>query len=293
MSLPDSVDSEKERRVILDGFDPVEVLNGLPQTVFPVTAQVELSRSSGTDITDTTFRPPEYPVPLRKPIDAPYIPPTTIHFDNPAERPPDRQSAWKPREFVDRFEEVLTHLEEETGTDPDRTSLAGFCAVEIPPRYLTSDSGRPVAKPALYEEEGEMTMLYFQQSSGFTAHMVREELGDALPGKKRSPLQLTRIDEVVAKPSRASRDTRMEAGRAQYYTESEAEKAGKRESVPGIWKLSSTTYSGDSARPLDGVLTDLDQFAPAFADADLLKHVTFRGRTQEQEKFYAEQVLSQ
>lgn len=293
MSSPSSVDSETERTVILEGFDPLEVVDSLPRTVFPVTAQVKLSRSSGNDVTDSTFRPPEYPVSLRKPKDTPYIPPTTIHFDNPAERPPDRKSVWKPHEFRDRFGDILVHLEEETGTDPDRTSLAGLCVVEIPPRYLTSDEGQPVAKPALYEEEGEMTMLYFQQSSGFTAHMVREELGDALPGKKRSPLQLTRMDEVIAKPSRASRDTRMEAGRARYYTEPEAEKAGKRGAIPGIWKLSDVSYTGDSARPLDGVLTDLDQFAPAFAETDLLKHVTFRGRTQEQEKFYAEQVLSQ
>lgn len=293
MNVRGATSSEKERAAILDELNPADVLTALPQTVFPVTARIELTRSSGADITDSDYRPPDYPVPLRKPEDTPYIPQTTVYFENPAERPPDSKSVWKPREFNEKMEELLDHLKENTRTDPDRMFLTGICLVEIPPRFLTSDEGRPVAKPAMYEEEGELTMLYFQQTSELTAHLVREELGDALPGKKRSPLQLTRMDEVVAKPARASRDTRMEASRARYYTASEADKVDKPENTPGIWKLSDVTRSGESARPLEGILNELDQFVPAFAESDLTERVTFQGRVEEQEKFYAEQVLMQ
>jgi hypothetical protein len=284
--------STQEHAVLLDTHDPVTVLETLPRTIFPVTARLKLGRTRGNDGQYTAYDEASMPVEPRLPEPEPYIPETTIYFDNPAERPPTNATAWASRECATALTDLCDHFESETNVDPDRLRLQGLCLAELPAQYLTTDNGHPVASPTLYEENGSMTLTYFQPDFSLTAHAARDALNDALPGQTRSPLQLTRLDEVTAKPARAGRETTQHASRCQYYTTAEAEKYNDLSQTPAIWKLDRTTAPYESARPLDTILSDLDEFCPTIADADLLRHVTFTGETGTRERFYADDVLS-
>jgi len=277
---------------ILRILDPIEVIESLPPTAFPVSAKVHLDRASREDYPYETYRPPDYPVEVRVPAEAPYIPETTVYFDNPAERPPKNAHVVSSGEFVDGLEEIATHLEEDTATDPQRLYLTGLCVVEVPPRYLTFDDGEHAVKPALYEENAEMTLAYFQKDNSLSAHDVREELEEALPGETRTPLELIRLDEVTAKPSRLGRGTTQQAGRARYFTEREAEKSDDLDASPAIWKVNRLRRASDTARPLEAVIEEYERFLPALAETELLRELTFIGETRTVERFYAEQVLS-
>lgn len=284
--------TERAAAAILRLLDPIEVIESLPPTVFPVSAKIHLGRTSRDDHAYQDYRPPKYPVEVRRPAEAPYIPETTVHFDNPAERPPKNATPVSTADFVDGLNEIADHLESETPTDPQRLYLTGLCAVEVPSQYLTFEDGSHGVKPALYDEHAGMTMAYFQKDNSLSAHRVREELDDALPGETRTPLELIRIDEVTAKPSRLGRGTARQAGRARYFTDREAAKAGKTDATPGIWKIKRLRRPGDDARPLETVLSEYDRFLPALAETDLLKELTFVGQTRTTERFFAEQVLS-
>lgn len=284
--------STKEHAVLLDTYDPVTVLETLPRTVFPVTARVKLGRTKGNDTTYTAHDQATPPVEARLPVPEPYIPETTIYFDNPAERPPTNATAWASRECATALTDLCDHFDTETNVDPDRFRLQGLCLAELPAQYLTTNNGHPVASPTLYEEHGSMTLTYFQPDRSLAAHATRDALEQALPGQTRSPLQLTRLDEVTAKPARAGRETTQHASRCQYYTDAEAEQHNDLSRTPAVWKLDRTTASYESARPLDTILSDLDEFCPTIADADLLRHVTFTGETDTHERFYADDVLS-
>ena len=219
-------DDDRTAAAILRLLDPIEVLESLPPTVFPVSAKIQLDRTSVTDQVYQDYNPPEYPVEVRVPADVPYIPQSTVYFDNPAERHPKNTSPVPVDDFIEGLEEIADHLERETITDPQRLYLTGLCVVEVPPQYLLVEEGKHGVKPAFYEENAEMTLAYFQKDNSLSAHSVREELEESLPGETRSPLELIRLDEVVAKPSRLGRGTTRRAGRARYFTEKEAEKAG-------------------------------------------------------------------
>jgi hypothetical protein len=284
-------DSERERAVLLQEQDPVAVLKALPPTVFPVTAKMKLDRTKSDDRPHGDFRESTYPVEVREPISAPYIPETTVYFDNPAERAPDGATVWQTRECISKLQAIVDYLDTETETDADRLKLAGLCLVEVPPRYLTADSGEHAVDATLYSENGDMTLAYFQKDSSLSAHNVRDDLGEALPDQSRSPLQLTRVDEVTAKPARASRTTTQQASRCRYYTESEADAHNDLDATPAIWQAQRVSGPTESVRPLSPVVNDLDAFLPALADTDLLNAVTFTGRTQSQKRFYAEDIL--
>jgi hypothetical protein len=281
----------RERAIILDDLDPTSVIESLPPAVFPVTAKLELNRSSTDDSHHPEYRTPEYPVDMYVPTEDPYIPTQTVYFDNPAERPPSGGNAWRPDEFIEKLGDVTQFYERETNLPADNLYLSGLCTVEIPSRYLSFDQGQPVASPNLYEENGEMVLAYFQKDSSLSAHQVREDLGDALPGEKRTPMQLTRLDEVYAKSSRIGRDTVGKAGRRRYYSEREATKSANESMTPGIWVVDRVTGSAESHRPLDTVLTELDEFLPVLTDTSLLKSVTFHGSVEETERFYAEAII--
>jgi len=288
----DADETERTAAAIIRLLDPIEVLESLPPTVFPVSLQLQLDRTSGADQAYQDYRQPEYPVEVRKPSEAPYIPKTTVHFDNPAERPPKGADPKAPAEFIEGLEEIADHLENETITDPQRLYLTGLSVVEVPPRYLTSDDGSHAVKPDLYEENAELTIAYFQKDNSLSAHNVREDLEEALPGETRTPLELIRIDEVTAKPSRLGRGTTRQAGRARYFTEREAEKSDRYEDIPSIWQVNRLQRPGDDTRSLERVLDEYERFLPALSETDLIRKLTFVGRTRTVERFYAEQVLS-
>ncbi|MDQ2051687.1 hypothetical protein RBH26_14500 [Natronolimnohabitans sp. A-GB9] len=287
-----SDDTERAAAAILRVLDPIEIIESLPPTVFPVSAKIQLDRTSREDHAYRDYRPPDYPVEVRVPAEAPYIPETTVHFDNPAERPPKNAHPVSTAEFVDGLEEIANHLEEDTATDPQRLYLTGICIAEVPSQYLTFDDGAHAVKPALYEENAEMTIAYFQKDNSLSAHNVREDLDEALPGETRTPLELIRLDEVIAKPSRLGRGTTRRAGRARYFTEHEAEKAGSVDTTPAIWQVKRLRRPGDGSRPLEAVLDEYYRFLPGLAETDLIRELTFVGQTRTVERFYAEQVLS-
>ncbi|WP_224338261.1 hypothetical protein [Haloprofundus halobius] len=284
--------TDRASAAILRILDPIEILESLPPTVFPVSAKILLDRTSRDDHAYQDYRPPEYPVEVRIPAETPYIPETTVYFDNPAERPPKNATPISPIEFIDGLEEIADHLEEETATDPQRLYLTGLCVVEIPPQYLTFDDGAHAVKPDLYEEHAEMTLAYFQKDSSLSAHRVREDLDEALPGETRTPLELVRLDEVTAKPSRLGRGTTQQAGRARYFTEREAQKSGSLDATPAIWQVRRLQQPGDDTRPLETVLDEYERYLPALAETDLIRELTFVGQTRTVERFYADQVLN-
>ncbi|AGB31817.1 hypothetical protein Natpe_1976 [Natrinema pellirubrum DSM 15624] len=283
--------SERERAILLQEQDPIAVLQSLPTTVFPVTATVKLDRTQSDDQPHSEYQEPSYPVEVQQPVDTPYIPETRIYFDNPAERAPDGATVWGRRHCTNELQTIVDYLDTESDADPDRLKLSDIVFVEVPPRYLTSNSGEHGVSPELYNENGEMTLAYFQKDSSLSAHNVRDDLGDALPGQSRSPLQLIRVDEVTAKPARTGQNTTRQASRCQYYTTSEAESHNKLDATPGIWQARRVSDSSENIRPLSPVVQDFNSFLPAFADSDLIESVTFSGQTQTRERFHAEEIL--
>ncbi|EMA48215.1 hypothetical protein [Halococcus thailandensis] len=288
-----STTATRERVVLLAEHDPITVLETLPRTVFPVSARIELGRTVGDDKPYSDHDRGTLPVEPRRPEPVPYIPETTVYFTNPAERAPADRTAWTPQECADELAHLLDHFEAATNTDPERLRLRGLCLAELPAQYLTMDDGHHVASPMLYEENGPITLTYFRHDLSLAAHDVREELDDALPGRTRSPLQLVRLDELTAKPARHGEGTTGKASRCRYYTEAEAEAANDLSRTPAVWQLERTMTAHGSARPLDTILTQLDDFCPAVADSPLTKDVTFSGETGTQERFYADDILAE
>jgi hypothetical protein len=291
-NMSDGDDTDRASAAILRFLDPIEIIEKLPPTVFPVSAKLQLDRTRRDDYAYEDYRPPDYPVEVRVPVEAPYIPETTIYYDNPAERPPKNVTPTSTADFISGLKEIANHLEEETKTDPQRLYLTGLCVVEVPSQYLTFDNGARAVKPALYEENAGMTLAYFQKDGSLSAHQVREDLDEALPGETRSPLELVRLDEVTAKPSRLGRGTTQRSGRTRYFTEREAEKSGSLDATPAIWQVNRLQQPGDDTRPLSTVIDEFDRFLPGLAETDLIRELTFVGQTRTVERFYAEQVLT-
>jgi hypothetical protein len=288
-----STTATRERVILFDEHDPITVLETLPRTVFPVTARIELGRTVGDDTSYTEHNRDSLPVEPRLPEPVPYIPETTVYFTNPAERAPGGRTAWSPQECASELAHLLDHFAADTNTDPDRLQLRGLCLAELPAQYLTMDDGRHTASPMLYEENATMTLTYFRHDLSLAAHNVRDELDEALPGRTRSPLQLVRLDQVTAKPARHGKGTTRRASRCRYYTETEAEQHNDLSLTPAVWQLERTMAAHGSARPLDTILSQLDEFCPTIAESPLLREVTFTGEMGTQERFYADDVLSE
>ncbi|WP_440009166.1 hypothetical protein [Halomicrococcus sp. SG-WS-1] len=285
--------SEQEEVVVFDESDPIAAIESLPPTVLPVSMKLELGKTTAGDKVHETLSTPEYPVDVRVPKGR-YIPASTIHFDNPAERPPRNTKAWRPERFCEKLSELLEELEDFSHIDTSRIYLNGISVVELPPRYTTTDreTGQTVSTPRLYKDEGEMTLAYFRREGGLTATRVRDDLDTAMPGQSLSPPQLVQIKEVSAKPARSSRDTQQPAGRHKYYTEEEAARTNKSDSIPAVWKLRRVASPGESIRPLTPVLDEIDEFVPALSESELFQPTEFKGQTKQREQFYAEEVLS-
>jgi len=287
-------DSTETRAVLLSDHDPLNVLEQLPAAVFPIRLKLELSRNRGMDSEDGTFRPPEYPVPIRRPKGS-YIPETTVYFDNPAERPPSNEQVWTLEDFEERMEELLAKIKEDSPVDPGELMLLELDVVEVPEQYLTTDpeSGTMAVKPELYKREAVMRIGRFEKDGTLTASDVRDRLDDALPGESRTPTRLTEVKEVHAKESREGSTTQRSGGRAQYHTDSDAENNNDLSLTPAIYRLQHQSRSGDRSRPLNPVLSELDQFLPCLTSqaSDLLNSLTFVGEERDRTVFHAREVL--
>lgn len=288
-------ESAETRAALLTDHNPLSVLDKLPSNVFPVRMKLGLPRPRGADTTDDTYKSPSYPVSVNQPS-APYIPEQTVHFDNPVERAPDKTTAWTPPEFREKLTEVLNHLEDDHPVvNTDTLTLQEIDIVEIPSHFLTTDSttGDLVPKPDMYDRNGEMTMVRFAKEGSLSATNVRDSIKEALPGETRTPTRLTRIKEVQAKPFRHGRTTSVSGGRAQYYTETDAEKNNDLSLTPSVYQLDELNADGDQNRPLSMVLDSLEEFVPTLVNETdgLVSKVKFVGQEREHTVFHATEVL--
>ena len=249
---------------------------------------------SPTDTAHEQFRSPDYPVDLQQPR-TPYIPETTVYFENPARRPRDGTAVWRSRAFCDRLTEILDHVTDTTTATEDALALLELEVVEVPTEFVTTDpeTGETIATPDLYENEAELRIARFEKEGSLTATQVRDRLDDALPGESRTPTRLTRIEEVHAKPSRQGRTTTGSAGRAKYYTETDAENVDSLDLTPAVYQLRQLSRDGDRTRPLTPVLSDLDSMLPELMRGcpDLVSTVKFVGEERERTQFHATEVL--
>lgn len=288
-------DTATTRAALLTDHDPRSVLDRLPNTVFPMRLKLQLSRSRDADTTHETFRSPDYPVDLHEP-QTPYIPETTVYFKNPARRPREGAALWQSNEFRDRLDDVLAHVTETTPLTDDALSLLELEVVEVPTPFVTTDSatGATIVTPDLYKKQAELRIARFEREGSLTATQVRDRLAEALPGESRTPTRLTRIEEVHAKPARQGRTTTGSAGRAKYYTETDAEQVDSLDLTPAIHQLRELSRDGDRTRPLTPVLSDLDAMLPELMRGcpDLVSTVKFVGEERNRTQFHATEVLN-
>lgn len=283
------------RAALLADNDPASLLRNLPNAVFPVSATVHLPRVRDDDVIDDRFPDPDtedVPFEVRRPRGA-YIPETVVHFDNPVLRPTPGTTAWRPAEFLDRFETIVDRLRE-IGTRADGIRLTAVELAEIPEPYITTDerTGDLCAKPELYDDRAAVRLAEFRKEGTLAAAEVREEIEAALPGESRVPVRLARVVEGCAKPSRHGRHTASRGGRARYFTDAEAESVGDLSLTPAVYRLDPDA-SAERARPLSPMLSHLDDLLPAVAGADpeLVTSVKFVGEEREKTVFHASEVL--
>lgn len=286
----------EQHSALLTEHDPIDVVERLPSNIFPLRVKLHLSRSRDRDTVDDRFAVPEFPVSLQRP-QTPYIPETTVYFDNPAERPPEGKTAWRPEEFADQMGNLLEHIAEETAADVDDVKLETLEIVEVPDHFVTTDAdtGYLAVDPKLYDRQGELRLARFEKVGSLTATDVRDRLGDALPGETRTPARLSRVSVVNAKPSHHSRETTGAAGQAKYYTEKDAEQVNDLNLTPAVYQLRETSRTGDRTRPLTPALSEVDELLPGLMRGapDLLTTVKFVGEERERTIFHAREVVGQ
>lgn len=292
----DTDNTEREsttRAALLADNDPVSVLDRLPNTVFPMRVTVHLPRVRDHDTPDEKFSGSTHPVEVQRPR-GPYIPETTIHIDNPAQRPPEDATLWSGSTVRDELVKLREYIEG-TITDADALRIVALDLVEIPPHFVTTDAqtGDLCAKPDLYEQRGTLRMARFEKEGSLAASEVRDQITHSLPGESRTPIRLTRVTEAQAKPARQGWNTTGTTGRARYFTDKHAEQAGDLGLTPAIYQLEAANGTDARTRPLSSILPHLTDVLPAVADADpeLVTTVTFAGEQREQTVFYASEVM--
>ena len=285
-------ESKTRRNAILTEQNPIEIIEALPPSTFPVACRFSIARSQNGDETDSEYRQPSCPVDLQHSTGV-YVPETTIHFDNPARRPPDREVGWRPQAFI---EELTTLLDADVaeGLTAEDITLSRFTLVEVPQHLVTTDAqtGDHVVKPDLYTGEEQMTIARFRKHNSLSATHVRNELADALPGRSRTPARLTDLQVVTAKPARHGDYTTTSPGRTRYYTEAEAERTDTLERTPAHYQSRYINRQADRTRPLSPAVSDLNEFVPTLLRQtdDLVRVVKFVGHEQEHRSFVATEV---
>lgn len=283
-------DAEELRIAYLTEADPIALLESLPNPVFPVKLTIECPPTREGDVSHPTYSKPDYPINTALP-QTPYIPQSTVYFDNPASRPPSSEQVWRPQGFVDAFNEQIEAIRDERSDDAVPTRIISATLVEIPYTYLTTDqeTGEPIAKPDLYEDEAELTIVEFSPDGSISATRIRDEM-EGLAGESVSPTRLTRMVEAIAKPTRRGRRTQQNPGRARYYTTSEAEKSGELSRTPAVYAVDAL---GGETRPLSPVVQDLSKFAPQLVtEADIVDAGKLTGQSREKTTFVAEDIVN-
>jgi len=280
------------RIAYLAEYDPITLVESLPKTVFPIKMTVEYPLTNNTDSVDTTHTTPEYPVDIQVPH-TPYIPETTIYFDNPASRPRAKQHPWTQSEFTQKFREQLSYIKNQR-SDEVKPRVTSITAVEIPYAYLTTDSetGNPAAKPELYEDEAEIAIVEFSRDASISATEIKSKLDDSLPGQSRSPIRLTKLIEATTKESRYGNITQQNPGRGRYYTAAEAEKSGELSRSPAVYAPDNETST--QTRPLSPFIDELEQFIPVLireCEPDIMNRAKLTGQNEEKTTFHASDII--
>lgn len=272
-------------------YDPVQVVESLPKPVFPVKMEVRCPPTRTCDTPDETFSTPEYPANIMTP-ETPYIPSTTVYFDNPASRPPASSKTWRQDEFVEAFAEQVEMLESERDGGNTGVEMGSLTVVEIPQAYLTTDpeTGSVVAKPGLYGDKAEMTLARFTRDGTIRATKIRSEVEESIPDESRALTRLTRLVEATAKPTRYGKQTQADPGRARYYTEAESEKYNDPSLMPAVYEPN--TISGDMTRPLSPFIDELGEFLPALVRrSELVTTAKLTGEERQETTFRAENII--
>jgi len=286
-----AVTIDSKRIAYLTEYDPVAVVESLPKPVFPVKMTIRCPPTREGDTSDETYSTPEYPVDIVEPTTR-YVPSTTVHFDNPASRPPSSAKVWQAGEFTTAFTEQIGVLNEERSEDDPVAQLTSLTVVEVPQAYLTTDveRGSIAVKPDLYEDEAEITLAQFIRNASISATEIKSEIEGSIPKRSRALTHLTEFIEAVAKPTRYGKQTRSEPGRARYYTEPEAEKYNDLSVTPAVYR--SDFIGGDSTRPLSPFIDELDAFLPSlFRNSDLIRTAVLSGEEQQETTFRAESII--
>jgi len=277
----------------LTEYNPISLIEVLPKPVFPVKISVEFPYTRDSDTVDDSHSTPEYPVDVQIPT-IPYIPETTVYFDNPASRPPLDKQVWTVDDFHRQFADQISYISNQR-SDEVQPRVTAVTLVEIPYLYLTTDSdtGATVAKPSLYEDEGEMVILEFSRDASISATNIKSELSEGLPGESRSPIRLTKLMEATAKPSRLADGTQQTPGRARYYTTGEAVNSGDLSRTPAVYAPEDELKA--ETRPLSPFIDQLDQFAPVFVrecEPELIDRIKLTGENREKTTFHATDIIN-
>lgn len=283
-------ENQTRRNAILTEQNPIDIIENLPPSVFPVSCRFSISSGRTDDEADTEYAQPSYPVDLHHATGV-YVPETTVHFDNPARRPPEGEIAWRPADFVPKLKALLEDAET---LSEDHISLSRITVVEVPQHLITTDAetGDHVVKPELYSDEKQLTIARFQKNNSLTATHVRNELADALPGKSRTPTRLTDLEVVTAKPFRHGSQTTARSGRDLYYTETEAERTDDLSRTPAHYQSRYINRESERTRPLGPAVSELDEFLPELLNQtdDLVRVLKFIGHEEQRQSFVATEV---
>lgn len=280
--------SQERREVLLRDLHITSLMERLPPAVFPVSAAITMRRSTAEDDVYTEFAPPEYPVPVRKPVGA-YIPDTTVYFDNPAVVSDERKKTWRYDEFCEQFEAQLEQIDELSSGALDRIYLTELRLVEIPAAYVSSTNGQRSADPSLYQDEATMTIGRFSKYTELAASDVREELGDSLPDDTTKPLRLTQVKEVTAKPYQGTGT----GSKRRYYTGGQADSYNSAEKGPRLWAIDEGTSVEqiNERLPLRPALDSIETFFPALSESEFFRPVKFYGTTETGTSFVANDLI--
>lgn len=269
---------------------PIPLLENLPAPVFPVKLTIECPPTRNSDSSHPEYSAPEYPVNTAIP-QTPYIPRSTVYFDNPASRPPAGSQVWKPKEFISALSAQLNAITDDRRQTELPTRVLSATFVEIPYVYLTTDqqTGQPVAKPDLFNNEAEFSLIEFAPDGGVSAAHIQDEI-DGLAGESVSPRRLRQLVVATAKPTRHEQGTQHRPSRTRYYTETEADNTGELSRTPAVYAVDDV--AGET-RPLSPIIKNLDNCLPQLAQADdIVASATLAGETREKKTFIAEEIIN-
>lgn len=281
--------SKTQREILVRNLRLDRLAEDLPTSVFPITIDVALARSSGKDeyLLDNNgdqIRKPAYPFDVKLATRTPYVPGTTVYLENPAMFPKSNKPSWTFEAFADKLATIVKRIEAEDPTARDRLYLAGMQLAEVQDDDLVfvNDDGERRVDSDLYTDRGEMAIAEFEKRPRISDQKVREKLGAAAAGNVIKPLRLTNAKLVHAKEHRGTNQTTAESCRRKYFTKGQAEKYNEPQlgpkDVPNLtWGVIETYFNALAT-------------ADDYQDKSLVAEVKFEGETRTTDQFNEDDV---